>query len=64
MFDALCTARPYRAAWESEMALAYVEERAGTDFEPQLAEAFTGMMRLWSHQRVTMPTGSPVAMGG
>jgi putative nucleotidyltransferase with HDIG domain len=60
VFDALCTARPYRAAWESEMALAYVEERAGTDFEPQLAEAFTGMMRLWSHQRVTMPTGSLV----
>lgn len=60
VFDALCTARPYRAAWESEMALAYVEERAGTDFEPKLAEAFTGMMRLWSHQRVTMPAGSPV----
>jgi putative nucleotidyltransferase with HDIG domain len=58
VFDALCTARPYRAAWESEMALAYVEERAGTDFEPQLAEAFTGMMRLWSHQRVTIPAGT------
>lgn len=58
VFDALCTARPYRAAWESEMALAYVEERAGTDFEPQLAEAFTGMMRLWSHQRVAIPAGT------
>ncbi|HXW96934.1 MAG TPA: HD domain-containing phosphohydrolase [Gemmatimonadales bacterium] len=58
VFDALCTARPYREAWASEMALAYLEERSGTDFEPKLAEAFTGMMRLWSHQRVTIPTGS------
>jgi putative nucleotidyltransferase with HDIG domain len=58
VFDALCTARPYREAWASEMALAYIEERAGTDFEPKLAEAFTGMMRLWSHQRVAVPPGS------
>ena len=58
VFDALCTARPYREAWASEMALAYIEERAGTDFEPKLAEAFTGMMRLWSHQRVAVPEGS------
>ena len=60
VFDALCTARPYRDAWASEMALAYVEERAGTDFEPTLAEAFTGMMRLWTHARVTMTPGSAV----
>ena len=60
VFDALCTARPYRDAWASEMALAYVEERAGTDFEPKLAEAFTGMMRLWTHARVTMTPGSAV----
>jgi HD-GYP domain-containing protein (c-di-GMP phosphodiesterase class II) len=59
VFDALCTARPYRDAWASEMALAYIEERAGTDFEPQLAEAFTGMMRLWTHQRVLMQSGGP-----
>jgi HD-GYP domain-containing protein (c-di-GMP phosphodiesterase class II) len=55
VFDALCTARPYRDAWATEMAIAYMEERAGTDFDPQLAEAFTGMMRLWTHQRVWMP---------
>jgi putative nucleotidyltransferase with HDIG domain len=52
VFDALCTARPYRDAWASEMALAYIEERTGTDFDEKLGEAFTGMMRLWSHQRV------------
>jgi putative nucleotidyltransferase with HDIG domain len=60
VFDALCTARPYRDAWASEMALAYIEERSGTDFEPQLAEAFTGMMRVWTHARVSIAPGSGV----
>lgn len=60
VFDALCTARPYRDAWASEMALAYIEERSGTDFEPQLAEAFTGMMRVWTHARVAIAPGSGV----
>jgi HD-GYP domain-containing protein (c-di-GMP phosphodiesterase class II) len=58
VFDALCTARPYRDPWQTEVALAYLEERAGVDFDQALAEAFTGMMRLWSYQRVVMPTGS------
>jgi putative nucleotidyltransferase with HDIG domain len=67
VFDALCTARPYREPWQTEVALAYLEERAGVDFDPELAEAFTGMMRLWTYQRVTMPgvtqggASSPVA---
>lgn len=61
VFDALCTARPYRDAWATEMALAYIEERAGADFEPRLAEAFTAMMRLWTHQRlaVSPPSSTP-----
>ncbi len=58
VFDALCTARPYRDAWASEMALAYIEERGGTDFDQQMADAFTGMMRLWTHQRVAINSGS------
>ncbi|HSB53705.1 MAG TPA: HD domain-containing phosphohydrolase [Gemmatimonadales bacterium] len=57
VFDALCTARPYREAWAAEMALAYIEERAGVDFEASLAEGFTGMMRLWANQRIVMPDG-------
>jgi putative nucleotidyltransferase with HDIG domain len=45
VFDALRTRRPYREAWESTRALAYIEERAGTEFEPEAATAFVGMMR-------------------
>jgi putative nucleotidyltransferase with HDIG domain len=52
VYDALCTNRPYRDAWEPEQAVAYLEERAGQDFEPDLAESFTTMMRQWTHQRV------------
>ena len=45
VFDALRTRRPYRDAWESDRALAYIEERAGTEFEPEAANAFVAMMR-------------------
>jgi HD-GYP domain-containing protein (c-di-GMP phosphodiesterase class II) len=59
VFDALCTMRPYREAWETEQALAYLEERAGVDFEADLVEAFGGMMRLWTNQRIFMPETAP-----
>lgn len=55
VYDALSTNRPYRDAWESEASLAFLEERAGSDFEPGLVEAFTAMMRQWTHQRVAVP---------
>jgi putative nucleotidyltransferase with HDIG domain len=45
VFDALRTRRPYREAWESTRALGYIEERAGTEFEPEAATAFVAMMR-------------------
>ena len=45
VFDALRTRRPYRDAWESTKALTYIEERAGTEFEPEAATAFVAMMR-------------------
>lgn len=45
VYDALRTRRPYRDAWESERVLAYLEERAGTEFEPEAATAFVNMMR-------------------
>jgi putative nucleotidyltransferase with HDIG domain len=45
VYDALRTRRPYRDAWESERVLTYIEERAGTEFEPEAASAFTRMMR-------------------
>ncbi|MEO8910286.1 MAG: HD domain-containing phosphohydrolase [Gemmatimonadaceae bacterium] len=45
VYDALRTRRPYRDAWESARVLTYIEERAGTEFEPEAATAFVTMMR-------------------
>jgi putative nucleotidyltransferase with HDIG domain len=45
VFDALHTDRPYRPAWSSADAIAYIERRSGTEFDPIIAEAFASMMR-------------------
>lgn len=45
VYDALRTRRPYREAWESQRVLTYLEERAGTEFEPEAARAFVAMMK-------------------
>jgi len=45
VYDALRTNRPYRAAWEAEKVIGYIEEKAGTEFEPGIAQAFVTMMR-------------------
>ncbi len=51
VYDALRTRRPYRDAWESDRALAYIESRAGSEFDPSIARAFITMMQRWD-QRV------------
>ena len=53
VYDALRTHRPYRAAWESAKALGYIEERAGTEFEPKVATAFVEMVRSWDERVAT-----------
>jgi HD-GYP domain-containing protein (c-di-GMP phosphodiesterase class II) len=45
VYDALRTRRPYRDAWESAKILAYIEERAGTQFEPEAALVFVEMLK-------------------
>ena len=45
VFDALRTKRPYRDAWESERIFAYLLERAGTEFDPDLVTSFVKMLR-------------------
>ena len=53
VYDALRTHRPYREAWESERTLAYIEGRAGVEFDPAIARSFTAMMRKWD-RRIAM----------
>ncbi len=45
VYDALSTTRPYREAWPSEKTMSYLEERAGTEFDPDMVEAFLRTLR-------------------
>lgn len=54
VYDALCTNRPYREAWHSEMALAYLEEKGGVEFDAEIITAFAAMARNSSFQRVVL----------
>ena len=38
---------------ESERTLTYIEEKAGTEFEPEVARAFVRMMREWDSRVAT-----------
>ena len=40
VWDALCSDRPYRAAWPQERAQQYIREQAGIHFDPQVVEVF------------------------
>ena len=50
VYDALSTKRPYRDAWPSEKTMSYLEERAGTEFDPELVAAFIRTLKLGQAQ--------------
>jgi putative nucleotidyltransferase with HDIG domain len=45
VYDALSTTRPYRDAWPSDRTMLYLEDRAGTEFDPELVNAFSRTLR-------------------
>jgi putative nucleotidyltransferase with HDIG domain len=40
VFDALCSPRTYKAAWDVERTFAYMAEGRGTQFDPELVDVF------------------------
>lgn len=40
VYDALTSARPYKEAWPPDKAISYIQENAGTQFDPELSELF------------------------
>jgi putative two-component system response regulator len=40
VFDALCSARPYKKAWSYDDAVAYMREQSGLHFDPELIRIF------------------------
>jgi len=59
VYDALRTNRPYRAAWEADKVLSYIEEKAGSEFEPQIAGKFVEMMRALEGRVATVQYPEP-----
>jgi len=44
VYDALCSDRPYREAWPEKKAKAYIENQAGSHFDPHIADTFLDIM--------------------
>jgi len=44
VWDALCSARPYRQAWSEEQALSYIREESGKHFDPRVVDAFMALV--------------------
>ncbi len=40
VYDALVSRRPYKAPWPIEQAVTYIQERAGSQFDPRVVAAF------------------------
>ena len=47
VYDALRTNRPYRSAWPAHRVMSYIREKAGSEFDSELATAFVAMMDKW-----------------
>ena len=44
VWDALCSDRPYRKAWDHEKAKEYIKEQSGKHFDPKIVECFLEMI--------------------
>jgi putative nucleotidyltransferase with HDIG domain len=44
VYDALTSNRPYRAAWPKNKTLQHIQELSGSQFDPQVVEAFVQLM--------------------
>jgi HD-GYP domain-containing protein (c-di-GMP phosphodiesterase class II) len=62
VYDALCTDRPYRAAWESTRTLTYLAERAGQEFDPEIVQTFTQMIQQSEQSRSPIAPPPPAAV--
>ena len=65
VYDALRTKRPYRDPVRAKKVLAYIGQKAGTEFDGALAHSFMAMMGQWEprlatlHGEQTPPVGQP-----
>ena len=48
VYDALTSNRPYRSAWSKQEAVEYIEEQAGTHFDPRVVPEFLDLINVSS----------------
>jgi len=60
IYDALCSARPYRAAWPRERALELLQSLSGMELDPEITAAF--MVMAHSSPEIRIATSEPVAL--
>lgn len=58
VFDALTTQRPYKPAWSPEHARAFLQENAGTHFDPAIVAAF---LSRWADVQAFLDLGRDTA---
>ncbi|MBK1640786.1 two-component system response regulator [Chromatium okenii] len=63
VFDALTSERPYKKAWDVDVALAFIKEQAGVHFDPNLTAIFLRLIPkiLEIRHRFSDPVASPPA---
>jgi HD-GYP domain-containing protein (c-di-GMP phosphodiesterase class II) len=49
VFDALTSRRSYKPAWSTDLALTYIVQRSGTQFDPRCVHALMSAMEVWGH---------------
>ncbi len=54
VYDALRTKRPYRDSWPAKKVLAYIGQKAGSEFDGALAHSFMAMMGQWEPRLSTL----------
>jgi len=59
VYDALRTNRPYRGAWPAAKVLNYIRERAGSEFDEDVARGFCEMMERWEPRVATIDEAVP-----
>ncbi len=60
VWDALTSDRPYRKAWDEEEALAYIEDSAGTLFDPNVVGVFSAYLRSLIAKPATASANIPI----
>jgi HD-GYP domain-containing protein (c-di-GMP phosphodiesterase class II) len=45
VWDALCSDRPYRKAWQEDRVLEYIQSQSGTHFDPKIVPVFLDLIK-------------------